>query len=736
MAEKNAWLLTWNPKKSDEEGRDGTPGGFLGIKEGEEKTWGCGSKQPKVGDTVYMLRQGKEPRGIVAKGEVTKESFMAETRTYPKKEVRSISFKLLESREVCSEGLLSRALLIMAFPSKGWSPQQSGISVGSNIVEEISNLWEEGRDKSSLRQFVDYYAKNIETTDDKDWLNNYRDIIDQVHKWRDTKSNELTDGMLSTLWEGPWNGITSVGQGAMTKREYSRSQELLKDMTSKIVNDPTPATGRLVYSKWKDATEAKRFAKIRWAVIHRVFAAAAPDKYTTALRDEACKEILDILGTQFQIDNDKSGDWFELNAEIVRCMQEAGLESNNLEKVLVNNMVMWELIKTKSSKSNNDSVLDAGGDESVESKSTGCIALNQILYGPPGTGKTYATTNKALEILDPDFLQANSGSRDKIKDRYDELKSDGRIEFVTFHQSFSYEDFVEGLKAERHEEGGGIHYPIEKGVFKRICERCDDGLPHVLIIDEINRGNIANIFGELITLIEPSKRKGASEALTVTLPYSKEKGGPFSVPGNLYIIGTMNTADRSLVLVDTALRRRFRFVEMMPNTSLLADIEIDRINIRQMVDVMNQRIELLYDREHTLGHSFFLPMKNIENPGIEQLADIFESQILPLLEEYFFEDWSRIQQVLGDDQKDSSDKNAHFYVEKFERDEVERLLGSAARSPGHDVNGDERIPYKRNANALKNPSAYIGIYEPPASGKRDGTDESKPDDSNESTEGN
>ena len=165
---------------------------------------------------------------------------------------------------------------------------------------------------------------------------------------------------------------------------------------------------------------------------------------------------------------------------------------------------------------------------------------------------------------------------------------------------------------------------------------------YVLIIDEINRGNIANIFGELITLIEPSKRAGKSEALSVTLPYSKET---FSVPDNLYIIGTMNTADRSLALMDTALRRRFHFIEMMPQPELLADIKVEGVDIQRLLERMNARITALYDREHTLGHAFFIPLHG--EPTLTKLREIFERQILPLLQEYFFEDWNKIRLVVG-----------------------------------------------------------------------------------------
>jgi 5-methylcytosine-specific restriction protein B len=165
----------------------------------------------------------------------------------------------------------------------------------------------------------------------------------------------------------------------------------------------------------------------------------------------------------------------------------------------------------------------------------------------------------------------------------------------------------------------------------------------VLIIDEINRGNVSRIFGELITLIEPSKRAGADEALSVVLPYSKES---FSVPDNLYLIGTMNTADRSLAGLDLALRRRFTFREMPPRPDVLKELAVEGVDLKMMLEKINQRIEVLLDRDHCLGHAYFLSLRG--NRTLEQLATIFRSQIIPLLQEYFFEDWERIGWVLND----------------------------------------------------------------------------------------
>ena len=424
--------------------------------------------------------------------------------------------------------------------------------------------------------------------------------------------------------------------------------------------------------------------------------------------------------------------------------------------------------------------------------------LNQILYGPPGTGKTYSVVRKALEIIE--------GNASYDRSKFKEYVEKGQIKFITFHQSYGYEEFVEGIKAETKNDN--VSYRIEDGAFKRICKRANgdnwkkillkdtkeeltedgfkklyknyvDKLPifsnnmygkiletptdkqpfylyknnlfsilvkpqnsndpktiscdklikdifhndnygmlsyepviiqdilgqeyesykanhinqnYILIIDEINRGNISKIFGELITLIEPSKRLGADDEIMVELPYSKEK---FGVPSNLYIIGTMNTADRSIALMDTALRRRFEFVEMMPEYDNLNKINIEGINIGEMLKTINERIEYLYDRDHTIGHAYFIDVADMKT-----LANVFKNKILPLLQEYFYDDWEKIRLVLGDSQKD----------ENLQLVKIKRNMAAERLFRGKIDYIDDKILYEINSEAFNNPQSYIEIY--------------------------
>lgn len=312
---------------------------------------------------------------------------------------------------------------------------------------------------------------------------------------------------------------------------------------------------------------------------------------------------------------------------------------------------------------------------------------NLILYGPPGTGKTYYTMAEAVRLalgLDEfDPLLCDPARRPDLREEYDRLTALGQIGFATFHQNYSYEDFVEGLRPKALASGAGFELVPTPGIFRKMASiAADSDEEHVLIIDEINRANISKVFGELITLIEPDKRKGMANALTLTLPYSGES---FAVPANLHIIGTMNTADRSIALLDTALRRRFSFREMPPVAELLAEAgKRTRVDLVTVLKTINERLEYLIDREHRIGHAFFIGCETKE-----AVEAIMRDKVIPLLQEYFFEDWSRIQAVLGDGFITESkldvppgiegDKISTWSVlQPFNGDAFDRLVGKAA----------------------------------------------------------
>ena len=341
--------------------------------------------------------------------------------------------------------------------------------------------------------------------------------------------------------------------------------------------------------------------------------------------------------------------------------------------------------------------------------------FNQVLYGPPGTGKTYATVGHALSVVGGVDVGEVTQSDKK---RYRKLKAEGRIAMVTFHQNYAYEDFVEGIRPRLAGPDGRnsdadvaearasseLGYELRRGHFRRICEAADterltaarEGRKperFVLIIDEINRGNIPKIFGELITLIEDSRRLGESDETSVTLPYS---GDEFGVPNNLYVIGTMNTADRSIQQLDTALRRRFTFVERMPNPDHeMIPQAVDGVDCREMLRAMNERIAVLMDREHQIGHTYLFNVKDLD-----ELADRFRNRIFPLLQEYFYDDWRKIRAVLGGNafvrQRKVGEGHAKHLIREFDLVEEETVI-------------HERLP--AGDPAWKEASQYRKIYE-------------------------
>ncbi|MGQ2707171.1 McrB family protein [Campylobacter jejuni] len=450
-------------------------------------------------------------------------------------------------------------------------------------------------------------------------------------------------------------------------------------------------------------------------------------------------------------------------------------------------------------------------------------SLNQILYGPPGTGKTYHTIDKALEIISKEEKIQIPSEDDRInrKKIFDEYVKNGQIVFTTFHQSYGYEEFVEGIKPiiDNDENSQEVKYDVKDGIFKELCDKSlknyilsmqneneidldklifefanyinqdflnkgnefplenkvsikkillnfkdeyrsfslggsikspqsltidiikrdylnfknkkilsfKDIKPkydsqsdyhgnaiyyfmfynklkefeniqnekfkikkeilksYIIIIDEINRGNVSKIFGELITLIEPSKRIGEKEELKVTLPYS---GKEFGVPKNVYIIGTMNTADRSITSLDTALRRRFEFIEMMPDVSKLS-MDCEGINLQELLKAINTRIEYLLDREKTIGHAFFISVENLED-----LKKVFKNKIIPLLQEYFYNDYALIDAVLN--------KNGMLEISVENKDYLKNMT---------EFIESDKIVYKFSDSNNWSKDTFIKIYE-------------------------
>ena len=288
-----------------------------------------------------------------------------------------------------------------------------------------------------------------------------------------------------------------------------------------------------------------------------------------------------------------------------------------------------------------EKLMKSGEERETPSQRGGSVEnpLNIILYGPPGTGKTYATARRCVEICD------GSASKDEkdVRRRYRELlEEEERVEFVTFHQSYGYEEFVEGLRPKPNESGVGFELVPEDGVLKRIAERAREAppsVPYVLVIDEINRANVSKVLGELVTLLEDDKRQGAANEVAVTLPHSPDE--PFTLPANLHILGTMNTADRSIALLDTALRRRFDFEEMPPEPELLRG-KVEGVDLPAVLEAINKRLEYFLDRDRLVGHAWFMGAKTRDD-----VDRIMRNKVIPLIAEYFYDDWGKVRAVLG-----------------------------------------------------------------------------------------
>ena len=719
---KRGWLLTWNPANWQWEEYEEW---CTGTKEGKKYVidWTCTSKQPKIGDDVFLMKIGDQPRGIIAHGKIIKEPYKG-LHYDPIKAAKDITsnhvkveYDLIQNCDKGEKILLQDDL--KEYKGQTWSPRGSGIEIKEPILAALKDKW---MNLISINTYWPSLAEYDPGITKEDWIALLQDpnIINEslfiMLMMMLELGGESTCSKLAEIYGGTTSAYNSWGRN-LGERVYKEiGCPLYKEEERKRFYT-VPFVGRGIYENGKR-------------------------RYSWRLRDEL-KEALE--------------------SDIIK-------EKGN------------ELLK-----------------EYKRNQKKVQYAKNMILYGPPGTGKTYSSAIYAVAICDGKSIdEVRIMDYDHVMNRYRELMEEERITFTTFHQSYSYEEFIEGIKPIIDDGGTDVGYTIEDGVFKKFCNKAsavkieakdfevaddatiwkatirknvrvdcfdndrvrinwnidsaransfvndikkgdiiittdgsrkvingiavaleDDAYkldeesdtttrnvkwlakniekeilninsgkmlhrrtiarvlgmkvsdilnvaknknselsnttiienkkPYVFIIDEINRGNISKIFGELITIIEDTKRAGMNEEVFVTLPYSNMS---FSVPSNVYILGTMNTADRSIALMDTALRRRFEFIEMMPDVNVLRHIgasKVEDLDVALMLEKMNERIMFLYDREHTIGHAFFT--KLAKNPTIDTLKSIFEKSIIPLLQEYFYEDYQKIQLVLGDNGK-------------------------------------------------------------------------------------
>lgn len=729
--EKRAWLLTWNPANwpwdEYEEWCNGTKNGEKYI-----ISWTCNSKKPKLGDDVFLMKTGDKPRGIIAHGCVVTEPY--EGLHYdPEKADKGITSKHIDVEydwiQNCdkNEKILFQNELKEKFPQQTWSPMGSGIEIKEPIVMELKEEWEDLISNTDDGFWPSPEEYNPEITKE-DWIN----FINEVEKPEHPSPMKMLVAMLELGGQASCKQLSEVYGG--TPNAYIGCTTSLGRRAKKYFEKP-------------------------------------------GCMDNGQERVF-VLPFQGKRMSGESGEYYVYR---IRPELKAALAEINLSEF---NPYYYE--------------------NEGESEKMINYSKNTILYGPPGTGKTYETVVYAVAIIENKELNVvKEESYKEVFERYNEYKKEGLVAFTTFHQSYGYEEFIEGIKPIISKETTSLGYKIEDGVFKEFCDRAgkyilmpegidmdnktvwsitvdnndevdtcfdyesigipdygvpedftDDTLPdtvpsdiqetlinfqyemsigdvvlltntsndrqllgfvvskakyddlesedyprrrevrwcvekqkvyevsangcyrlnidskklaemfydegirnYVFIIDEINRGNISKIFGELITLLEDTKRAGTDEAASAVLPYSGEH---FSVPSNVYILGTMNTADRSIALMDTALRRRFDFIEMMPDADVLRAIGADKVedlDVAAMLEKINERIMFLYDREHTIGHAFFT--KLAKEPTIETLKSIFEKSVIPLLQEYFYEDYQKIQLVLGDNGKSN---DAHKFI--------------------------------------------------------------------------
>ena len=604
MDKIEALLFSWNPKKSGwtvEKYKEA----YLKVKNGEkyETDWRTSRKNGVEEKTeVFLIKIGEEPKGIIAHGHVTEEPYLEDERYYI-----NIEFdKILdyENEEILKQEDLKNKLKV----KHNWSPQPSGIEIDEAILPELRKMWNKlinreensktsngGDEKETMKKEFD---KNVIFYGPPGTGKTYTTAKRAVEICKTESEKELTD--YSEIMK-KYNELKENNRiEFITFHQSYGYEEFIEGIKPKVLNE-------------NDESENENSQEIEYEIVDGIF---------KEFCDNAKKAIIES----------KSNIYISPKAIVWKVT----LRDEVKEDCFTNNHVRinFKLGTAGASKFDNeikkgDIIITTDGSRT---KINGFAVVTDDKAYTLDEEKNDTTTRNVswlVKGIDEDIYEINDK---KILPR----------KTVTKVPNMKVEDIIKLAKEKNSEVLSEID--IEKNTK-----------PYVFIIDEINRGNISKIFGELITLIETTKRTGKKECISTKLPYSKEE---FTVPDNVYIIGTMNTADRSIALMDTALRRRFKFEEMLPNYDLLKDMFVEdegvKVNIGAMLKVINERIEYLYDREHTIGHAVFLELK--ENNNIDKLENIFKKSVIPLLQEYFYEDYEKIRIVLGDNAKDEDEQ--------------------------------------------------------------------------------
>ena len=634
---RDAWLLTWNPKRWE----------WSDFKDAVEKTknneiyaenWSCSNTHVKIGDRVFLTMLGTDDNGIIASGYAYRESFedlhWNESLANEGKSIRRIGVRFDTIIDFERDDFIKQKQLIEMFPEQKWNPQGSGIKIKEEYVSKLENIW-----NSIIKKDGKMLEKKF-----------------QYHK------NQI-------LYGPPGTGKT-----------YNSVNYAVAIIESKDIDEVRKEDRQEVLKRYN---KYKKDGLINFCTFHQSFGyeefieGIKPEttednnviyKYTDGIFKEFCEKKSVERSIGF---NDKPTVWkIVLQKTTDNTIKKECLENNHIRIGYVDDKSYDEIVN----ENDNSYVKDF---------------VENIAIGDLVVVHCYPNSYDAIGVVTSEFRKDESFTEFKQIRDVKWLLKDGIIRNVdTICEKFDTRATIARISTANLNEI--LNLIKEFGVLSK--EDNDIEPNKVFIIDEINRGNISKIFGELITLIEDSKRIGADEELIISLPYSKK---PFGVPNNVYLLGTMNTADRSIALIDTALRRRFKFVEMRPNAELV-DVEVAGIKIKEMLEMINRRIEVLYDREHTIGHSFFMGLSN--NSTIEDLAEVFECNVIPLLKEYFYDDYERIAAVLGDNlNQDDIYKN---FISRQNNNYAKIFNSEITLMPA----------YKFNTDALKNPEAYKKIY--------------------------